>query len=415
MGKIKNLLSISDFNSTERRFAIHFLISRFWALGSIWIIFLTERGLSLAEVALIDIVFWGSMFVFEIPTGVIADKFGRKISLIISFITQAFGIFIFAYAPNLNWFLISYFVWGLGLTLQSGAEEAWIFDEISINYKNQEKEAQDRYQHVFGILLSLSLISAATALVTGGFLAEYSLRWPVLLTGGIFCFNVLWLIIIPENGFSQDQSKQSTAKNTKNAIKEIFSPVLLPLVTIVVLIGGITTAIVFWVQPYLDTKDIAYSNIGIILGTGILFMSFGSAINNEFVKRFGKYTLGILIFVMGTLLMLFSVIRLEILIPLFFILRIFRGAFSPYVSRLLNEKIDTANRATSLSIVGAMITISVMLFEIGTALLIEEFSYELSFFISGLLILIFVLPLAMLYTNSKSLFDNIHVPLKVQV
>jgi MFS family permease len=118
---------------------------------------------------------------------------------------------------------------------------------------------------------------------------------------------------------------------------------------------------------------------------------------------------------MGTLLMLFSVIRLEILIPLFFILRIFRGAFSPYVSRLLNEKIDTANRATSLSIVGAMITISVMLFEIGTALLIEEFSYELSFFISGLLILIFVLPLAMLYTNSKSLFDNIHVPLKVQV
>ena len=96
-----------NMSKIEIGFLFHAFFSSLWLLSSSWFLYLKIRGLNLYEIATIDIFFFGTIFICEIPTGIIADKFGRKKSVIISFIGQSLGILVFALAENFFFLIIS--------------------------------------------------------------------------------------------------------------------------------------------------------------------------------------------------------------------------------------------------------------------------------------------------------------------
>ncbi len=161
-------IPLSGFNRTEWKFLVLFLLSESWIFASFWVIFLTNKGWSLIDVALVDLTFYITVFVFEIPTGAIADKFGRKFSVILSNILWFLGILIFFILDQLIWSIFSFAILGIAMTLTSGAREAWIYDEIKFQQEELGKEIGNRYQYVFGTLVSVSLISKAVGGVLGG-------------------------------------------------------------------------------------------------------------------------------------------------------------------------------------------------------------------------------------------------------
>jgi MFS family permease len=73
---------------------------------------------------LLDTPFFLLIVLAEVPTGAIADRFGRRVSLMLGSALFAVAVFIFGIADNYAVILLSYTAWGLGLTFQSGADTA---------------------------------------------------------------------------------------------------------------------------------------------------------------------------------------------------------------------------------------------------------------------------------------------------
>lgn len=87
-------------------------------------------GLSPLQLVLVGTVLELSVFLFEIPTGVISDLKSRKLSIIIGYFLIGFGFLIEGLFPFFITVLFAQVAWGIGYTFTSGSRQAWIADEI---------------------------------------------------------------------------------------------------------------------------------------------------------------------------------------------------------------------------------------------------------------------------------------------
>ena len=90
----------------------------------------SEVGLDPLQLILIGTVMEVAVFLFEIPTGVFADTYGRKLSIVVSILLQGVAWSLVGLVPHFIPILIAWALWGFGYTFMSGAYEAWITDEV---------------------------------------------------------------------------------------------------------------------------------------------------------------------------------------------------------------------------------------------------------------------------------------------
>ncbi len=150
------------------------------------------------RLALLLVVLESATFVFEVPTGLVADSFSRKWSIVIGYIIWGGGFLLQALVPIYEVTLLSQAIWGLGFTFVSGAPEAWLVDELG----------QDEAASLFirgaqiGQVATLFGIAAGTALAT----AHRAL--PIALGGAATILLALILAaVMPETGFQRSAVK----------------------------------------------------------------------------------------------------------------------------------------------------------------------------------------------------------------
>jgi MFS family permease len=135
------------------------------------------------EVELVGTVMEISIFLFEVPTGAVADTYGRKLSLIVSFVIQGAAWMLVGAVPSFWVILFAWALWGFGETFMSGAYEAWITDEVGA-------------ERVGPVLLRgtrISYLGALTGLGLGVAIAAYDLRLAILLGGAVVGVGMLGL------------------------------------------------------------------------------------------------------------------------------------------------------------------------------------------------------------------------------
>lgn len=381
-----------NFRSTEFKFLIYFMLSEFLALGGIWIIYLNFRGLSLTQVAYIDIAFFGAIFLFEIPTGVIADKFGRKVSVFFAGITKFVGVLFFAFATTFTGFVISYIIWAIGITLSSGAQEAWLYDEIKrIQLEQNNENYEEYYQKIMGYLMTGASLSAAFAVIIGGIIAKIDITIPIILTAVVFLLSGIWALIIDEN---RVQSVEKTSKKTKEAFVRIFSFDVFPFVFIQVFISALVMSIIFWIQIYLDFEGVDYGLIGVILGISFLFTSIGSSLSSVVTGKTKHLTFVIFATLIGLAFLLMSILPIIGVVLGYYIIRLANRTLYPYFSRIFNSKIESKNRATAISVTASISTMFILSYELISARIIETSGFTPYFITTGLLLIIVAVPIA---------------------
>lgn len=85
------------------------------------------------------------MFFAEVPTGILADKIGRKLSIIIALALQLLGEVLFVFADNYATFIFISIIAGLGFCFASGCIEALVYDSL------KEKNKQNEMKRVSGL------------------------------------------------------------------------------------------------------------------------------------------------------------------------------------------------------------------------------------------------------------------------
>ncbi|MFW6096473.1 MAG: MFS transporter [Chloroflexota bacterium] len=158
-------------------------------------------GLDPLQLVLVGTALELSVFVFEIPTGVVADVISRRLSVIIGYAFIGLGFIVEGLFPIFGAILLAQVIWGMGYTFTSGAEDAWLADEIGEERLTQtylRASQMGRVGSLAGILISVGLGSVQLAL-------------PMLMSGiGIVALALFLALFMPETGFSPTPREERT-------------------------------------------------------------------------------------------------------------------------------------------------------------------------------------------------------------
>ena len=215
--------SLSGFVATPRsvqRTYLMLLFGNTLAASLIWginTIFLLDAGLSNLEAFTANAFFTAGMVIFEVPTGIVADTAGRRMSYLLGTVTLAASTLLYVLlwkieAPFWQWAIASILL-GLGFTFFSGAVEAWLVDALHYAaYEGGLETVLGRGQIIGGV----AMLGGSVA---GGVIAQVtSLGVPVLLRVLVLLvmFGVAWRLM-HDVGFTPTPSE-----NPLKATKAVF-------------------------------------------------------------------------------------------------------------------------------------------------------------------------------------------------
>lgn len=96
----------------------------------VYSVMFVDKGLSPLQISILLMVWAGTSFVLEVPSGVIADKYSRKNILVFSQLVRIIGYMFWVLMPNFLGFLVGFILWGIKSAFTSGTLESFIFDEL---------------------------------------------------------------------------------------------------------------------------------------------------------------------------------------------------------------------------------------------------------------------------------------------
>jgi MFS family permease len=174
--------------STRRILTGYFVLSGLYtlsaaAIGGVNTLFLLDAGLSFFEVFLANAAFSAGMVLFEVPTGVVADTLGRRVSFLLSLVVLAVTTLLYVALAEVDAGVVAFAVvsvlMGLGFTFYSGAMEAWLVDALAVT---------GHHGPLDGIFARGQQITGAAMLVGtvgGGLLGQIDLSLPYLVRSGL--------------------------------------------------------------------------------------------------------------------------------------------------------------------------------------------------------------------------------------
>ena len=154
---------------------------------------ITQANLDPFQLLIVGTVLEATVFIFEIPTGVVADVYSRKLSLLIGFALIGVGFIILGSFPLFWTILLSQVVWGIGYTFTSGARQAWLSDEIDDDDETSRTFVRGARFELAGSLVGIGLSVG---------LASIFVSLSLLVGGAMFLVLAATLAaIMPETGF----------------------------------------------------------------------------------------------------------------------------------------------------------------------------------------------------------------------
>jgi MFS family permease len=330
--------------------------SLIWGINTI---FLLDAGLSNLEAFAANAFFTAGMVLFEVPTGVVADLKGRRMSfllgaLTLSVATIAYLVMWQVSAPFWAWAVVSVFL-GLGFTFFSGAVEAWLVDALRFTgYKGKIDDVFAKGQIVTGIGMLVGSIG-------GGFIAQATnLGVPYIVRGVILGLSfVLALILMRDLGFTPAKGTRPI-KEIKNILHNSIKHGLRnPPVRWVMLTAPFISGVVFYgfyaLQPYLLElwgDETAYGIAGLAaaivalaqIAGGLLVPYIGRLFTTRTAIMFvGTFIGAVTLLCMGLIPSFWSVVVLVVVWALV------AAAVTPVRSAYINGLIPSKQRATVLS------------------------------------------------------------------
>ena len=316
----------------------------------------TVAGLSPMQLVLVGTALEVSAFVFEIPTGVVADAYSRRLSIIIGYLLMGAGFLVEGLFPAFLPILLAQVIWGLGYTFTSGATQAWITDEIG------EEPANKLFLRATQVGLTASLFGMGAAALIGG----SNVALPILVGAiGVILIGVTLIFIMPETGFhptpKEDRNNwQHMGHTFKEGLKVIRSqPRLMNIVGVGLFYGLYSEGFDrLWVKHILDTfevpaifghNDVAFFAALRVAGSllTILAMRFvEKRVDTGSPLAIGRSMLAVTGLISAALIGFAVSPWLALTLGLYLVIDVLRSVAGPLQSAWVNQKLPSSVRAT---------------------------------------------------------------------
>jgi MFS family permease len=361
-------------------------------------LFLLDAGLSNVEAFAANAFYTVGLLLFEIPTGMVADTWGRRTSFMLGLVSQILGAFLYflmwqTEAPFWGWAIVSAFL-GMGYTFFSGALEAWLVDELNhAKYKGPLDPIFAKAQVVGGIAM-------LTGTIAGGFIAQATnLGVPYLVRCliQIACL-VIAFVVMKENGFSPEKSASISkqVRNLTNASLKygLKNPPVRWVMLSGLFLGGVSIYAFYAAQPYLlelfgDKQAIGVAGIAAAILTGT---QIAGGLIVPAVRRVFKLRTDVLItcsiMTAVALVLLGFVMNFYVAISMLVLWALAFSATQPVRKAFINSLIPSKQRATVLSFDSMIDSSGGVVFQPVLGRVADISGYATSYVVSGVISLL---------------------------
>jgi len=351
-----------------------------------WAIYLSETGLTLYEIGILQALYFLSVAFLDFPTGNIADKFGRRLSGAIGSMLYGLSLIIVSVTRQFSIFIFASFLGGLGTALVSGSYEAWVTDEF------KARNEFNKLKQVFSFGRSLGTCAAVFAGIISSILALSKTSLPIAMGGlvGILA-GIVSIILMKEN---YGERRGSFIRLFILNIKRFFYSKEIMFFTLANL--GLNSSIVFFFiswQILLTSRGYPSEFLGALYSVLVIAMTLGSMLSAFLMKKISDYRLlaitsvglgACFMAIMGT----FDSVVMSVFVMIAFELTL--GLQTPVLIFWRNTLIPSSSRASILSGMSTIISLSnaVMLIVLGKTTrilgvdgtyLVMSFLYAVSF------------------------------------
>lgn len=336
-------------NKLEKNLKVNYIFTFFRDFNitsAIWVLYLSFKGFSLVEIGLLESIFHITSFLGEMPTGVVADIYGRKISVVIGRIMAITSTILIINSNTFMGFALSFILSALSYNLNSGAADSLVYDSL----KQLNKE--DQYKQVAGTSSFLISIAQGMAIFLGGILSDYRFIYAYILALVIETTSLIISTKFTEPTIEKEIIQGNVFLNQfKQSIKILREKrLVLYLILFSALIGTAGTTVFFYSQKHFENIHFSKTAIGIIFGIDSLV----SALSSKFAYKLEKTIKAKGVIIILPILNVISLIGLAFsekyyTIAFFLISSFISGTMYPIFSDYINSLIPSEYRATILS------------------------------------------------------------------
>lgn len=264
---------------------LYIILSRFDLSHGIWVLYLAYKGLNLFEIGLMETVYHVSSFLMEIPTGAVADIYGRKTSRILGRLANTISILLMLYGNTTLAFAISFFFTALGNNLESGAGEALVYDSL------KEIKEEHLYIKVRGRQELFFQLAKTASLLLAGYLATKSFEKVYIGALVISILTIVQTFTFEEPTVGRVEHKASILETFVHQLVSSIKVMagkkqLVVLILALELFSTLYTTVFFYMQTHLKSLGYDTFEIGIILALGALLAAFIATQAHKLEKRF---------------------------------------------------------------------------------------------------------------------------------
>lgn len=372
---------------------LHTFLSTFILFYICDTLFYIERGLSSSQyISFVGIAFLVKL-IFEIPFGIIADKYSKKKLLLISNVLFLLSTVIFIYSHNYFTFLIAIIISAINNSISSGIVNSILYESL----ENKKEFNKTLFYNSFFYNASYML-----AMIIGGYIGQhFGLIYNYYFTIIPFVIDLFVLLIIKVNKPQKDMVNNNLII-LKNGIKEVFkNQYLLKLI--------LTSSVLFSGIKLMEESHPEYSaNIGIsvfIIGIYtaliLVFCIIGSYIGSKINKNKYQLVLKIHPILSGICILLIGVLNNYFGIVFILLIYIFSESFDNIMISELHNNISSKSRVTVESINQFILAIFGFLFSMLMVILLKFMSVASMYIVIGSMIIIYSLFNILITRNKK--------------
>ncbi|MGO1368836.1 MAG: MFS transporter [Senegalia sp. (in: firmicutes)] len=328
-------------------------------INAIWMLYFVSKGLSLVEIGIIETIYFFVSFVGEVPTGAVADIYGRKTSRIIGKIVSVLGTIII---------LISQNIWGVGFgfiltaiagNLESGTGRALIYDTLL------EMDKEDKFSSILSKLTIVMQITGIINILLGGYIAtvDYDSVYKLSILIGCITLFIAFLFTEPniKSGCEKTGGRTTMLIQIINTTKMILHNKILSVAILYDAISATIVASVFmYMQLLFKSQGLNEFEIAVSMVLGGVAAIISSSLADKLKSKFQTTKLLIILsvaWVLGAWGMVISSLQ----IVSFFLIYGIQALTGIYNNSIINAHAESDKRATILSFSNMVFSVFMMI------------------------------------------------------
>ena len=356
----------------------------FLGITSFWILFLSQNGMSLWQIGLLESIFHATSVICEIPSGMLADRFSYKTNLYLSRIAGIVSsILMLAGQGNFWVYALAMMISAWSYNFDSGTSAAMVYDS------SVEAGLKERYLSISSFMSGVAEATRSLGTVWAGFFVhgQLHLTYYIMIGTSIIVLFLTWML--KEPSVKAEKAERLTMKKIIWAVKEELqrNPSLFIWMILSQIIGTLMCMFYFYYQNQLP--DLSSWQISAVMLLGSLLNIVAVYLASKIGKRYSALKLfPILVLLTGGTYLLSYFGTPLIYILIYWLSNALYALFQPIFDNDLQKRLPSEVRATMLSVYSMMFSLSMIIIFPLTGWLIDYLGFVVAFLCLGLVLVL---------------------------